>query len=63
MRNFTIYLALFLCLVASKLLAQDPSHKGEHESQTFEKQAKDIASNIENITKEEKSELKIAALE
>lgn len=58
MRNFTIYLALFLCLVVSKLLAQDPSHKGEHESQTFEKQAKDIASNIENITKEEKSELK-----
>jgi len=48
MRNFTIYLVLLLCLFASKILAQ----------QTFEKQAKNIASNIENITKEEKAELK-----
>ncbi len=32
--------------------------KEKIKSQTFEKQAKDIASNIENITKEEKSELK-----
>ena len=48
MRNFTIYLVLLLCLFASKMLAQD----------TFEKQAKDIATNIENITKEEKAELK-----
>jgi hypothetical protein len=58
MRNFTIYLALLLCLYASKMLAQDPSQKGELEKQTFEKQAQNIASNIENITKEEKSELK-----
>ena len=59
MRNLTIYLVLLLCLFASKMLAQDPSQKGEPEKQTFEKQAKNIASNIENITKEEKSALKI----
>jgi hypothetical protein len=58
MRNFTIYLVLLLCLFASKMLAQDASQKGEQTNQTFEKQAKDIASNIENITKEEKAELK-----
>jgi len=58
MRNFTIYLILLLCLFASKMLAQDPSHKGEQTNQTFEKQAKNIASNIEKITREEKSELK-----
>ncbi len=58
MRNFTIYLVLLLCLFASKMLAQDPSQKGEQEKQTFEKQAQNIASNIENITKEEKAELK-----
>lgn len=58
MRNFTIYLVLLLCLFASKMLAQDPSQKGGQANQTFEIQAKDIASNIENITKEEKAELK-----
>ncbi|MFV5698576.1 hypothetical protein ACM55H_09430 [Flavobacterium sp. ZT3R17] len=49
MRNFTIYLALLLCLYASKMLGQE----------TFEKRAKNIASKIETITKEEKSALKI----
>jgi hypothetical protein len=58
MRNFTIYLVLLLCLFASKMLAQDPSQKDEQLKQTFEEQAKNIASNIENITKEEKAELK-----
>lgn len=58
MRNLTIYLVLLLCLFASKILAQDPSQKGELAQQSFEKQAKNIASNIENITKEEKAELK-----
>lgn len=58
MRNFTIYLVLLLCLFASKILAQDPSQKGEQTNQTFEIQAKNIASNIEKITKEEKAELK-----
>lgn len=58
MRNFTIYLVLLLCLFASKILAQDPSQKDEQAKQTFEMQAKNIASNIEKITKEEKAELK-----
>ncbi|HEX9151930.1 MAG TPA: hypothetical protein VF842_07595 [Flavobacterium sp.] len=48
MRNFTIYLALLLCLYAGKMLGQE----------TFEKRAKDIASKIETITKEEKAALK-----
>lgn len=58
MRNYTIYLVLLLCLFTSKMLAQDPSQKGEQTNQTFEKQALNIALNIENITKEEKAELK-----
>ena len=48
MRNFTIYLTLFLCLIASKIIAQE----------TFEVKAKIIAEKIENITKEEKAALK-----
>ena len=49
MRNFTIYLALILCLFASKIVAQE----------TFEAKAKTIALKIENITKDEKNALKI----
>ena len=49
MRNFTIYLVLLLCLYANKMLGQD----------TFENRAKNIATTIENITKEEKEALKI----
>lgn len=49
MRNFTIYLALSLCLFASKLVAQE----------TFESKAKAIAVKIESITKEEKAALKL----
>lgn len=49
MRNFTIYLALSLCLFASKLVAQE----------SFESKAKAIAAKIENITKEEKETLKV----
>jgi hypothetical protein len=48
MRNLIIYLAVFLCSIASNLYAQD----------TFEIRAKAIASNIEKITKEEKETLK-----
>jgi hypothetical protein len=48
MRNFTIYLTIFLCLIASKIIAQE----------TFEVKAKIIAEKIENITKEEKAALK-----
>ena len=49
MRNFTIYLALTLCLFASKMLAQE----------TFEARAKAIALKIEKIAKEEKETLKL----
>lgn len=49
MRNFKIYLAVFVCLFASKIRAQE----------SFEGKAKDIASRIENIVKEEKNELKV----
>lgn len=48
MRNITIYLALSLCLLASKLVAQE----------TFESKAKAIAEKITSITNEEKSNLK-----
>lgn len=48
MRNITISLVLLLCFFTGKMFAQE----------TFEKQAKNIALNIEKITKEEKSELK-----
>ncbi len=48
MRNFTIYLALMLCLFATKLMAQD----------TFVSRAKAIAEKIETIAKEEKATLK-----
>lgn len=58
MRNFTIYLVVLLCLFASKILAQDPSKKNEPTKQTFEVLAKNIGSNIENITNEEKVALK-----
>ncbi|WP_367755088.1 hypothetical protein [Flavobacterium sp. WC2430] len=49
MRNFTIYLVLLTCLLASKMMAQD----------SFEKRAKSIANTIEMITNEEKSALKL----
>lgn len=49
MRNFTIYLALLLCLFASKMVAQE----------TFESKARTIANKIEKITKEEKEALKV----
>lgn len=48
MRNFTIYLAVTLCLFFSKINAQE----------TFEERAKSIASKIESITKDEKAALK-----
>lgn len=48
MRNLIIYLAVYLCSIASSLNAQE----------SFEVRAKAIASNIEKITKEEKEALK-----
>ncbi len=49
MRNLTIYLALILCIFASKMIAQET---------TFEARAKAIANKIEAITKNEKEALK-----
>ena len=49
MRNFTIYLVLTLCLFLAKAQAQE----------TFEMRVRKIATNIENVTKEEKAALKI----
>ncbi|VXB50000.1 conserved hypothetical protein [Flavobacterium sp. 9R] len=48
MRNFTIYLAALFCIFASKMIGQE----------SFEKRAKEIATRIEKITKEEKAALK-----
>lgn len=45
-------------LFITHIFAQDPDHKGEQSSQSFESRAKLIASKIENITKEEKDALK-----
>jgi hypothetical protein len=50
MRNFTISLALFLCLFVSKIVAQE---------NTFEARAKAISIKIETITKTQKDSLKI----
>jgi hypothetical protein len=48
MRTITFYLATMLCLLASKVCAQE----------TFEEKAKAIAVKIETVTKEEKAKLK-----
>ena len=48
MKNFTLYLAFTVCLMVSKLTAQD----------SFEYRARAIAEKIENITKDEKATLK-----
>ncbi len=48
MKNFTIYLVVFLCSILTKTMAQE----------TFEARVKTIAIKIENITKEEKDALK-----
>ena len=47
-KNFTLYLAFAVCLLANKLAAQD----------SFEYKARIIAEKIENITKDEKAALK-----
>ena len=59
MKNFTLYLAVAICLIASKLSAQDSSRKGEQAQQSFETKARAIADKIENITKDEKAALKV----
>ena len=50
MRNFTFYLAVALCALATKVHAQE----------TFESKAKNIAEKIEKVTKDEKEALKVA---
>ena len=57
MKNFTIYLALLCCLLASKTIAQE-SPKSEQPKPTFESRAKAIADKIEKITQDEKELLK-----
>jgi hypothetical protein len=58
MTKIIFYVTVGLMFLASKAMAQDTIQKGKLENQSFEKQAKNIAINIENITKEEKSGLK-----
>jgi hypothetical protein len=52
MKKLIIFLAFAVCAIISKTNAQEGKH-------TFESKAKEIASNIEKITKEEKELLKI----
>jgi len=66
MRNFTIYLVLFLCLFVSKINAQDPSQKVKQAEQTFKKEYEKMNIQIrqnrqdeEKIYEEEVRELKI----
>lgn len=56
--NFTIYLALILCLFVSKVVGQESKQKEEQVKQTFEARANAIAIKIETITKTEKDALK-----
>lgn len=58
MTKIIFYVTMSILLFASKTMAQDAIQKGKLENQSFEKQAKNIATNIENITKEEKAALK-----
>lgn len=58
MTKIIFYVAVSIMLLASKAMAQDTIQKNKLENQSFEKQARNIAINIENITKEEKAELK-----
>lgn len=59
MTKIIFYVTVSIMLLASKAVAQDTTQKGKLENLSFEKQAKNIATNIENITKEEKAALKI----
>ena len=59
MTKIIFYLTVFILLFISKTQAQDTSQKGEKVKKTFESEVKIISIKIENITKEEKSTLKI----
>lgn len=58
MTKIIFYVTVVILLFVTKMEAQDTSHKGEQIEQNFENRVKLISSNIENITKEEKSALK-----
>lgn len=63
MRNFTLYLALATCLLASKLAAQETKNeqienRKNDVNNSFERIAKAIGDKIESIAKEEKAALK-----
>ncbi|HNP32412.1 MAG TPA: hypothetical protein PKN96_03915 [Flavobacterium sp.] len=59
MKNFTLYLAVAACLVASRISAQDSSKKVDQTQQTsFEDRVLLISNKIDAITKEEKAALK-----
>jgi len=53
MKTITFYVAGLLCLLVTKMTAQEKT------PQTFEVRAKEIAKNIETITKQQKDSLKI----
>lgn len=53
MRNLIVYLVLLLCLITSKILAQDPSQKGEQANQTFEQAMEKCEIKYEQIKQEE----------
>jgi seryl-tRNA synthetase len=53
MKTVTFYVAGLLCLLATKLTAQEKA------PQTFEQRAKEISKNIETITKQQKDSLKV----
>jgi hypothetical protein len=53
MKTVTFYVAGLLCLLATRLTAQEKA------PQTFEQRAKEISKNIETITKQQKDSLKI----
>ena len=50
MKNFTLYLAMAACLIASKLSAQETS---------FEDRVRIISDKIDTISKEERAALKV----
>lgn len=63
MRNLNIYLVLLLCLFASKMLAQDPSHNGEQAKQTYEQALEKFTIQYEEIIQEEENRYKDAVNE
>jgi hypothetical protein len=59
MTKIIFYLTAFALLFITRMNAQNPSQAEKNEKHTFETRVKSISTKIENITKEEKSALKI----